>query len=276
MPPKKKKTDIAEFRVETKYLGEKIDLKKFQEVVKKYHFLNRDHPLIMELLDGQYVALTKFGTVTFWNVSDRLAHDFTAELAPFIKNSHHHGRYHDSLDVHVGSEIETEKVSFEEAYLKDLDIEKMKIISYVSAQSVALDRYEDEIDERLVELGKVVDNLKDSGDARYTQKGLLQQVGHTLSVKQSAVSNLSLLDKPDAAWEREEIEKLYDHLRDAYELRDRFDILNEKIDFLSENNTTLLDVVSSQRSNLLELVVIALIIIEIVLFMLELFKIFPK
>jgi len=270
----KSKSRLKKFRVETCYLGEKIDLKRFQESVKKYTALNHDHPLVLKLVDQEYAVLTKFGAVSFWNVERPLIKEFIKEIMPFTRGSRRDYNYVDTLDVHVGAD--REKATFEELYLKNLDVEKIKIVSYVSAQSVALDRYEEEIDRRLDELGRVVENLKSSGKARFDQKSLLKQVGHTLSVKQNTVSSLSLLDKPEAAWEQEEIERLYDRLRDAYELRDRFDILNEKIDFLSENNTTLLNYISSQKANFLEIVVIILIVIEIVLFLLELFRIFPS
>jgi uncharacterized Rmd1/YagE family protein len=270
----KRVKNIKKFSLETRYLGEHTDLKKLQEGVKKYHILNRDHPIVFRLLDDQYAVLTKFGTVTFWNVGKELAKEFIGEIAPFIKSRRENYDYSDTLKVYVGSE--TERATFEELYIKDLDLEKIKIISYVSAQSVALDRYEDEIDERLAELGRVVDNIKSSGRTKFTQASLLKQVGNVLSVKQNAVSSLSLFDKPNETWESEEIEKLYNRLRDEYELRDRFDILNEKIDFLSENNTTILNFISSQKANFLEWIIIFLIIVEIVLFIFELLGVFSK
>lgn len=229
--------------------------------------MNTDQPTVIQLAESQYVVLTRFGAVTFWNVSENTIHEFIEEISKFITDHHTGHSYTDSLQVHVSDE--PEKMTFEEIYLREINLEKIKIISYVSAQSVALDKYENEINQRLVELGHVVDELKVSGKTHYSQQSLLKQIGLTLSVKQSAVSSLSLLDKPDAAWDIEEIEKLYDHLRDTYELRDRFDILNEKIDFLSENNSTLLDTVSSQRAYILELIVIILIAIEVVLFAFE-------
>ncbi|MDP2598854.1 MAG: RMD1 family protein [Candidatus Liptonbacteria bacterium] len=253
------------FSLETRYLGEQTDLKKIQEGVKKYKYLNRDHPLVIQLLDEEYAVLTKFGTVTFWNTKRRLANEFIKEITPFIKSTGGAYEYTDTLKVYVGAEAE--KTGFEKLYVKDLDVEKMKIISYVSAQSVALDRYEEEINERLDELGKVVENLKTSGRTRFTQKSLLRQVGHILSVKQNTVSSLSLFDKPDETWDRAEIEKLYNSLRIEYELRDRFDVLNEKIDFLSENNTTLLNFIASQKSNFLEIIIIILIAFEIIIFL---------
>jgi uncharacterized Rmd1/YagE family protein len=248
-----------EYSLETRYLGDHLDLKKVQESLTHYRFLNRSHPLVVEILHDQYAVLTKFGTVSFWNVGTELTRQFMDELAPFIENSQDPHRYTDTLRIFVGAG--EEKVTFEELHIQVLDLEKIKIISYVSAQSVALERYEK--------------NLKVAGQTRFTQSGLLRQVGHVLSVKQNAVSSLSLFDKPDETWKRGEIEQLYDQLRTEYELRDRFDILNEKIDFLSENNTTLLNFISGQRANLLEWIVIILIVLEIVIFVLDIFKVFP-
>ena len=252
-----------EFSVETRYLGEQVDLKKVQESFKKYHFLTRDHPLVLNLLDEEYAVLTKFGTVTLWNVKKTLEHQFLKELAPFVRSKKENYEYTDTLKVHLGRS--KEKMSFEEVSLLSLDVEKIKIISYVSAQSVALDRYENEIDERLEELGKVFENLKSSGKTKFRQENLLKQVGHIASVKQNVISSLALFDKPDETWERKEIEDLYDKLRSEYDLRDRFAILNEKIGFLSENNTALLNFISSQKANSLEVIIIVLIVLEIFL-----------
>ena len=266
----RKKKKPTKYLVESRYLGEHLDLKKLQESVKRYRYLNRDHPLVVQLLDGEYAALTKFGTVTFWNVKKNLANQFVREIAPFVKSRRESYDFTDTLTVHIrGGE---ERFTFEEAYLKSLDLEKIKIISYVSAQSVALNRYENEIDERLDELGKIVENLKTSGRTRFTEGNLLKQIGNVLSVKQNTVSSLSLFDKPGETWEREEIEKLYNRLRSEYELRDRFDVLNEKIDFLSENNTTLMNFITSQKAHFLEIIVVILIIIEIILFVLDIWR----
>lgn len=270
MPRAKSTKKLKEYHLETRYIGDRIDLPRLQEGLKKYKFLNRNHPLILELLEDQYAVLTRFGTVSFWNVKESSSRELLKEIAPYVEIGSVLHRHVDTLKIFVGSDIE--KATFEELFIDKLDPEKIKIISYVSAQSVALDRYEEEIDVRLHELGRVVANMKTSGRTRFDQSDILKQIGNVLSVKQRTVSQLSLFDKPDETWEREELERLYDRLRSEYELRDRFGILNEKIDFLSENNTILLNYLSSQRSNFLEWVVIILIIIEIALFVVELLK----
>lgn len=244
-------------------MGERIDLRKAQEAVKKYEYLTRDHPLVFGLAPEEYAVLTKFGTVTFWNVPRGPAAQFIKEISPFVSSLRESYEYTDTIKVHIGPG--EEKVSFEELNIKEIDLERIKIVSYVSAQSVALDRYEHEIDSRLEALGKVFENLKATGTTRFRQKALLRQVGHILSVKQNTITNLALFDKPDETWESAELENLYEKLHSEYDLRDRFGILNEKINFLSENNTALLDFISAQKGNFLELIIIILIVVEILL-----------
>lgn len=271
MPRAKAKVKkINKYKLETRYIGDKIDVKRIFENVKKYKFLNRDHPLIIELAEDKYAVITRFGAISFWNATESLIQEFLREINSYIDTGILIHRHTDSLLISIG--VEEEKVTFEELFLKDLDVEKIKIISYISAQSVALDRYEEEIDVLLHELGRVVANLKSSGKAMFSQNDILRQVGNVLSVKQTTVSKLSLFDKPDETWQKEEIEQLYNKLRIEYELRDRFEVLNEKMDFLSENNNILLNYLSSQKSNFLEIVVIVLIVVEIGLFVLELLR----
>ncbi|TSC60554.1 MAG: hypothetical protein LiPW15_432 [Parcubacteria group bacterium LiPW_15] len=268
---KAKPTKIREYKLETRYVGDKIEVRRILENVKKYKFLNRDHPLVAELGEDKYAVVTRFGAVSFWNATESLIREFLNEIDQYIEKGALIHRHTDSLEIFVGAE--EEKTTFEELFLKTLDVEKIKIISYVSAQSVALDRYEEEIDVRLHELGQVVAGMKSGKKAAFNQSDVLRQVGNVLSVKQTTVSRLSLFDKPDETWKKEEIEQLYNRLRTEYELRDRFDVLNEKIDFLSENNVTLLNYLSSQKSNYLEIWVIILIVVEIALFIVEILMI---
>lgn len=272
MPEAKAKLKkLREYKLETRYLGDKIEVRKILENVKKYKFLNRDHPLVAVLGEDKYAVVTRFGAISFWNATESLIKEFLREIDRYIEKGDLIHRHTDLLSVFVGAG--EERATFEELFLRNLNIDKMKIISYVSAQSVALDRYEEEIDVRLHELGQVVAKLKSGKKAAFHQSDVLRQVGNVLSVKQTTVSRLSLFDKPDETWKKEEIEQLYNRLRAEYELRDRFDVLNEKIDFLSENNITLLNYLSSQKSNYLEIWVIILIVVEIVLFVIEIMMI---
>ncbi len=268
---KKLKKQREKFLVEAVYVGESIDLKKVQESIKQYTFLNRDHPLVLRVLKDQHLVLTKFGVVVFWNMQDKLRGQILKEISGFIKNKKEYYPYQEKLKISVGTE--TDRVLFNRVDLSELSVDKIKIVSYVLAQSVALNRYEDDIETNLANLEGFMEGLKSKGRIHLKENQLLNQISAIFSVKQTAVAHLSLFDKPDEVWESPDLEKLYHRLHLEFELQDRFDILDEKIDFLSENTRMLMDFINQKRGTFLEMVVIFLIVVEIVLFVID---IFPK
>lgn len=257
------KSKQVKYSIETIYIGEYIDLKKIQEGVKQYTFLNRDHPLVVRLLKDQYAVLTKFGAITFWNVPHRLRIQFLNELKPYIKAKKESYPYDEDTKVVVGGE--TDKVTFEKVVLPHLDVNHIKIISFVLSQSVALERYEDEIDSSLSEVGVIVENLKSLGRAKLKEKSILKQIGKVLSVKQTAVAHLSLFDKPEEVWESPHLEIMHNRLSVEYDLRIRFDVLDKKINYLSDISQMLMNFLAEKRNAFLEIIIIILIAVDIVL-----------
>ena len=118
----------------------------------------------------------------------------------------------------------------------------------------------------------IIENLKTKGHPLLKERELLRQVGRVFSIKQVAVAHLSLFDKPDEIWELPELELLYNRLRKEYEIDDRFDILDEKINFLSENAKMLMDFIAEKRNAFLELVIIILIAISLIPYLIDLVK----
>lgn len=270
MATRTKKVNYDKYSVDTIYVGESIDLKKVQEGVKHYSFLNRDVPLVVKILKDQYVVLTKFGTMTFWNVPVRLRPQITKEIQPYIKNKRSSYSYDEDTKVLVGGSVE--KVTFEKVYSESLGVEKIKIISHVLSQSVALERYEDDIEKSLIELEGIVENLKLRGKAFLSEKELLKQIGRVLSVKQTVISHLSIFDKPDEIWESPELERLYNRMDAEYDLRSRFDVLDKKANYLSDISKMLMEFLAEKRNAFLETVIIVLIVIEIGLWFLPPFS----
>lgn len=265
-PPIKKRFSLIAF-----YLGEEIELKKLQERLKHYPFLSREHPILLKLAIDQYALLTKFGVVVFWNVPERMQREFIQEISPFVENFNINYSLSETLKVFLGGK-EVDEVRSGRVFLTKLDREKVQIISLVLAQSVALENYEIEIEKRVLEMEKIITALKSGTWQGLKEKNLLRQIGDILAVKQKTISHLSLLDKPETVWERAELEKLYNKLSFELDLRDRTDILNEKIKFLSDHHKILLDFISAQRGNFLELIIIILILIEIFIFFFETFR----
>ncbi|HXK40778.1 MAG TPA: RMD1 family protein [Candidatus Paceibacterota bacterium] len=260
------KSKYAKYAVETVYIGESIDLRKAQEGLKHYSLLNREHPLVVKLLKDTYAVLTKFGAVAFWNVPDRLRTQFLKEVKPYTKAKREYYPYDEDTKVLVGAG--DNKITFEKVYLAHFGVDKIKIISYVLSQSVALERYENEIEASLSEVGAIAEGLKSSGRVNLKEKSILKQIGSVLSVKQTAVAHLSLFDKPEEVWESPDLENLYNKLNFEYELKDRFDVLNEKISYLSDVSQMLMNFLAEKRAAFLEVVIIILFILDLALWFL--------
>ena len=67
-------------------------------------------------------------------------------------------------------------------------------------------------------------------------------------------------------WEKEHLETLFSQLADLFELRSRFRNIEYKIGFARDNSEFALSVLSSQRANFLELLIVILIVIDIALY----------
>ena len=205
---------------------------------------------------------------------EKLRKQFVRELASSTKSKKVFYPHTETTKVIIGEEVE--RVTFTEVYLTNFSLEKIRIISYVLSQSVALERYENEIEENLQELGVVIENLKSKGRAMLRERELLNRIGKVLSVKQIAVAHLSLFDKPDEAWESPELETLYNQLHREYDMGDRFDILDEKVNFLSDNAKLLLNFIAEKRNAFLEMVIIALFVIDLIPLFIDLVKYLAK
>jgi uncharacterized Rmd1/YagE family protein len=74
----------------------------------------------------------------------------------------------------VAAAFEIERVTFNKIYLNEINLEKIRIISYVLSQSVALERYENEIEASINELGAIIENLKTKGHPLLKERELLK------------------------------------------------------------------------------------------------------
>jgi uncharacterized Rmd1/YagE family protein len=143
-------------------------------------------------------------------------------------------------------------------YLKALTAERLIIIADALAKSAALAR-----DER--EAAAVFDVMEPF--ARH----LLRHVGHALLVRQRVSGGVAVEEKPDVLWDRPDLERLYARLEDEYELRERASALHRKLDVVGDTTQVLTDLIDTERSLRLELVIVLLILSEIAITVFQMF-----
>ncbi len=73
-------------------------------------------------------------------------------------------------------------------------------------------------------------------------------------------------------WDRPDLERLYARLEAEYELKERAEALGRKLAVIAETAKALTDIIDTERSLRLELIIVALILIEIAIAAYQIFS----
>ena len=158
--------------------------------------------------------------------------------------------------------------------LADDASERLLIVADALAKSVALaddERYLRGVFEKLEPFAL---DLAKTGGAALTSKALLQLLGETLVAQARMIGRVEVQEKPDLLWDRPDLQRLYAKLEDEYELIERAGALARKVKVVEEIASTLANVTDVRRTVRLEVAVVALIAVEIVLSLFEMWRSF--
>lgn len=264
--PTRVEDNVYQVTVRADYYEGQIDLKQFRVRFPHYPVLS-SNPLVLEPEKHSYVILARFGAVVFWDCSDEVIQDMHAEIQSLPSVLNRNDAVRDLLTVHIGKDQDT--VTFNEVWLRELTLEKLKIIALVLGQSVALDRFENEVTLALDRFHPVMEALRKKGKLTLSEIEVLRAVGFALQVRAAVLANLTLFDDPPETWESETLAYLDSQLYDQFDLEERLSAINQKLIFLTDMNSTLTTLLSNRKSHRLEWIVIILIFVEIVMFPLQ-------
>ena len=245
------------------YFQGQIDFRAFA-ARHPHHRVLSTNPLVLEPEAGTWVYLSRFGAVVFWNASAAVVEAVLADLAVLPGTGARVEAARDDLRVHLGAE--TDRVTFSEVWLRELTLDKLKIVSLALAQSVALDSVEAEVSRALDRFHPVVEALRADGRLPSGQRELLRTVGFALAVRAAVLDTLTLFDDPPETWESEALAHLDGALFDQFDLEERLSAVNQKVAYLQDAGATVLDVLAHRKDQRLEWIIIVLILVEVVLF----------
>ncbi len=245
------------------YFQGQIDFRAFG-ARHPHHRILSTNPLVLEPEAGTWVYLSRFGAVVFWNASAAVVEAVLRDLAVLPGIGARVEAARDDLRVHLGAE--TDGVTFSEVWLRELTLDKLKIVSLALAQSVALDSVEDEVSRALDRFQPVVQALRAEGRLVSGQRELLRTVGFAMAVRAAVLDTLTLFDDPPETWESEALAHLDGALFDQFDLEERLSAVNQKVAYLQDAGSTVLDVLAHRKDQRLEWIIIVLILVEVVLF----------
>jgi required for meiotic nuclear division protein 1 len=149
--------------------------------------------------------------------------------------------------------------------LDRLTAERAAIVALTVGQSAAMEYYERIVEQLFARTYNLVGRLETLGTVPLRTRPLHRFIGQAITSRAEVLSILHLLDKPDAVWDDPAMDRIYEDLRDEFDLGDRYGALATKLGSVQEALTLVLDVARDRRLVLLEVAVVLLIVLEIVL-----------
>lgn len=146
-----------------------------------------------------------------------------------------------------------------------LSTERESVVAHTTAQSAAMEYYEEIVDRMFTDVEAMVDRLEQSGTVSLRTRPLHRFIGRAVGIRNEVLAVLHLLDKPDATWEDPGMDRIYDDLRKEFDLADRFSALETKLRGVQEALELVLDVARDRRLVLLDASILVLIVIEVIL-----------
>jgi len=244
------------------------EIGKYFGLLKKIKW---EEPLIIDMdkNDDKIIYLYHFGVIVFINFDDddeiTTTIDNIKNIEGSIKSINQDIEYD---EVEIYTLIEDEKVIEKEVefnYYKVNLIEKyvIEMTSLVLAKSVALEIIENNVNKAFDEIEEKVLDLK-RGKLKGNDKKVVSTIGKIISFKHTTISYIMMLDKPTVAWKIQEAEKYFNETADLFELDDRYNNLNAKLETLLNTVEIIADLQHSKTANIMELIVLLLILIEVI------------
>ena len=157
-------------------------------------------------------------------------------------------------------------------HVKELSVAHVLVLADILAKSVALARYEREIASVFDTIEPAANRLAVSGRLPKARKALLQLIGSALLAQHRVSGRIAFAEKPDVLWENPELGRFYSRLEDEYEIIERGTLLNGKVNVVGSAAETFTDLMDTARSARLELLIVVLILAELVIAAVTLFR----
>lgn len=249
--------------VKSHIVGQRLNLK----LIKNYPVL-KNSPYAIEV--GQGVAvLFRYAVVVFFGVSAADEQRFMEEVSEHVSFPHDDIETEDVVIIIDGKNAD--KVSFEETRIAKWDLDRILVVADILSKSQVLAYHEAQIAKTFHNFEPIALEMQRKGAlGRKKTKQLISFIGTTLASQRNMMGQVEVLDKPDFLWDKPPaLLGLYVRLEDEFELRERHNMLRDKLDLIYKNSDMMLDLVHTKHGLRVEWYITILIIFEIGLHLVE-------
>lgn len=213
-----------------------------------------------------YMIAFSYGAVVFMNATE-------AQQQQLLRGKTDSAKLKDDYRILLRSN--TESSNFACRFLTDavevseMDLNAFRIFSQILSQTVAMQHYESEAHRLLLklramlrpnELHKSVPTL-----GHHRADLIVQYVAESSTAMVDVLTELKLLDRSEIVWGSGQYDPLWMGLRREFDLTDRWEALQTKLDLLRDSHPFFLQVIHTMQSHRMEIIIILLIAMEVVL-----------
>lgn len=222
------------------------------------------NPLAFSVGQSGFVALYRFGVAVLVGLSPVEEDHFLLQIRPRVSGERE--RVDDETAILEVSAEGVDQVSpGGPIQVRDLSTARLLVLADALAKTVSLARDEREVNAVLDRVEPFALGLSRTGRPPGTRRAMLRLIGQALLAQHRLSGRVAVEEKPDVLWDRPDLERLYTRVEDEYELRERTAALKRKLDVIVETARSLTDVIEADRTTVLEIAVVALIVTEILL-----------
>jgi uncharacterized Rmd1/YagE family protein len=256
--------DRDSFRAQALFLGKEINLQRLENFV-----LLATMPLMVTVGENGCAVLLDYGVVVLFNLESVEKVDFLTKLSPQVSGCFGKPET-EEVEVQINV-MENERVKEGKIFLHEFSVERLQIVADILAKSVVLSHYETSIATVFDQIEPFAASLQRGNRSTRQSRELLRQLGTTLLVQNKIVGRVEIIDKPELLWESPQLENLYLRLEDEYEIRERHNALERKLEIISQTAQTVLEFMQHNSSLRVEWYVVILIVVEILLSLYDIF-----
>ena len=217
------------------------------------------------------VVLFRFGVAVFVDMSpleeDEVLRRLDGRVVKPLKQ-----REEDTAFIEVVLDKEDHITPTGRIAVREISTEHTLLIADALATSVILASDEKNVAAVFDVMEPLARELAERGRTPGGRRALLKHIGNALLVQQRVSGLVAVAEKPDVLWERPNLERFYGRLEDEYELKERADVLTRKLTVISDTAQALADIIDTERSLRLEMIIVLLIAVEIVISVYHLVK----
>jgi uncharacterized Rmd1/YagE family protein len=217
-----------------------------------------------------YAILFRYGAVVLIDLQPLEEAAFLETLKPFVESPFEEPES-DSGSIVIGPERIERMDADGMIVVHQANIERLQIVAHILAKSTVMAHYEERIGTVFDRIERFVQQQQRTGRLHTSGQQLIDQMGDVLRTQTSMVGRVEVTEKPEITWDDPELDRLYERLSIEYELRERDRALSRKLDLISHTAQTYLNLLQHRQSLRVEWYIVVLIVVEVVLFIYDLF-----